>query len=271
MKPEPISLAEYRDAFEAARMRAERAALACVREPTPDAIHEARISVRKVMAALSLLPRRPRNTETTLKAKKRLRVFYKACAKIRDIDAITGALSGENPGPGLDGILRNLESERAALLASAVKSAKKVPGLRLRAPDGDTRIRLRKRLNKLLTERAGRAAQLQQTAAKGEKRVAELHRLRKECRRIKYLLDFAVEDEMVDSAQDTLERAREKLGSIRNDDLLMEALKGAKGRRCAELAEAVAAARSARFREFFLPTQRPGGGKRLASLLRGLA
>lgn len=249
MKPEAVSPRRFLKLLATVQGRTERAVRTCIRHPTPEAIHEARIAVRKLMTAVSLMPRGFRRDVKTVKTMKALRLFYTACAKIRDVDASMGAL----PNFGnLKDIMADLRKRRSVLLVRMLSSGDEVSRLALPAPKDDTRRRLRKRLNKLLDEKAERASCLYRIAASGEEKVAELHMLRKECRHIMYLLDFANGDVAIKSLKMDLEDARERLGSMRDDDVLLDMLRGYERNAAAvEAAAAVSAGRLVKYRKFF--------------------
>ncbi|MGP8125471.1 MAG: CHAD domain-containing protein [Nitrososphaerales archaeon] len=263
MKPEPVSPTRFQNALAAAQARTERAVQACIKRPTPEAIHEARISVRKLMTAISLMPKGFRRDYETVKTTKALRLFYTACAKIRDIDAMTRTLSTGTVFSDLKNVVADLKKRRSVLLARALSSGGGVTRLALPKPTEDTRRRLRRRLNKLLNERAERARDLYWIAASGEEKVAELHTLRKECRRIMYLLEFANEDAKVKSVKADLEEAREKLGSMRDDDVLLDVLRGAREDTYVEAAAAVSTGRRAKYKLFFSGQTDQGNRPRL--------
>ncbi len=249
MKPEVVSPKRFPRALATMRWRTEMAIRACMRRPTPEAIHEARIAVRKLTTAVSLMPKGFRRDAMTVKTMKALRLFYTACAKIRDIDAAMGALSSFGD---LKDVKADLKKHRSVLLARVLSSGDEVSRLALPEPADDTRRRLRRRLNKLLKERTERLSRVYRIAASGEEKVAELHMLRKECRHMMYLLDFANEDAGVKSVKAEFEDAREKLGSIRDDDVLLDVLKGHESNAAAvDAAAAVSAGRLAKYRKFF--------------------
>jgi len=250
LKPEPVSQARFQKSFASAKVRAERAMRACLRRPTPEAIHEVRIAIRKLTAVVSLMPKGFRRDRRTVKTMRALRLLYNDCARIRDIDVVMGALSTDTALGDLKGVVASLKRRRSALLARVLSSGEKAKGLLFPKQADDTRKRLGKRLNRLLAKRAGRAGDLYRIAASGEEKMAELHKLRKECRRIMYLLDSAKEDAKVKSAKMDLEGARERLGSIRDDDLLLGVLRSTK-ESTPEVVATVSAGRLVKYRKFF--------------------
>jgi CHAD domain-containing protein len=268
MKPEAVSPTRFQKAFATVQQRNERAVRACIRRPTPEAIHEARIAVRKLTTAVSLMPKGFRRDANTVKTMKALRLFYTGCAEIRDIDATMGALSTFGD---LKDVKADLKKRRSVLLTMVLSSGDEVSRLALPKPMDDSRRRLRKRLNRLLDERAERASCHYRIAAGGEEKVAELHSLRKDCRHILYLLDFANEDDRVKSVKMDLEDAREKLGSMRDDDVLLGVLRGHRENVAAiEVAAAVSAGRLVKHSKFFSSQTAQGKRPRLLESILSL-
>jgi len=270
MKPDPLPPESFEKKFSSSVRRAAGAARLCVERPTSDAIHEARISIRKVMAAVSLMPRGYRNNSKTRSAIKSLRLFYRACAEIRDIDTMEHALSEFTGCGGFEAINRLLVERRASLLHSVVSSGKKAKDIEVPKVKGATKRRLSKRLSRLLKERAERATRFYLSAAANETRARDLHRLRKECRRIMYLVGFGDHGSGVRTVKSALEEARTKLGAIRDDDLLLEVLTEVKGNTTLKLAEAVSASRHNKYVQFFAPRLGVTGGPALLRIIRSM-
>ena len=270
MKPDPISPEAFRRKFSGSLTRAERAAQLCVKQPTSGAVHEARISIRKVMAAVSLMPREFRADRMTRKAIKRLRLFYKACAETRDIDTMVRTLSDRLTYGDVGSIIRDLSDRRSLLVASLVRSGDKVKELRMPHIGEVTEKRLRKRLSKVLLERAERAVKFYKAAAINESQLTDLHKLRKECRRIMYLLGYADQGGALKTLKAVLEDARTRLGSIRDDDLLLAVLRSAKQNAPIKLVEALSASRHAKYVRFFTGPRTETGGHLLMRLMRKL-
>jgi CHAD domain-containing protein len=252
MRLESVSPRKFRKDFSTIQARTVEAIRACIRRPTPEAIHEARIAIRKLTTAVSLMPREFREDGKMVRTGKALRVLYTDCAKIRDIDAMTNALSNNVALGDLKSVMADLRERRTALASKIGRSGNEVKRLTLRRPTDDTRRRLRKRLNKILARRADQACDLYWVAASSEENLAELHQLRKECRCIMYLLDFANDDARVKSARLELEDARDKLGSIREDDVLLDFLRDTRvSAPVLKLISAVSAGRLTKYRKFF--------------------
>jgi CHAD domain-containing protein len=272
MKPESVSVTRFSEALSTAQARAAKSVQACTRHPTPEAIHEARIAIRKLTTAVSLMPRKLRKDDNTVKEMKALQQFYAYCAKMRDIDAMLSALSNNVALGDLRDVVTGLKRRRTTLVSRIVNSGFEEIRLVFQRPTDDTRGRLSKRLNKLLGKRAGRANDLYWIAASGRRHVVELHKLRKECRHIKYLLDFANQDARIKSLKLDLEDARDKLGSIRDDDVLLDFLRYSKeNASVARLVSAVSASRQVKYKKFFSGQTSRGRKPRLLEGILGLA
>jgi len=198
------------------------------------------------------MPKEFRRDARTVNAVKALRTLYRSCAMTRDIDAMMSALSANITFGDLKSIVAVLKTRRSALVTSMVKNGNKVISLALPRPTDDTGRRLSRRLNKLLGKKAELANDLYWIAASGEENVSELHKLRKVCRHIMYLLDFAKEDARINSVKSDLEDAREKLGSIRDDDVLLDLLRGTRGSvPLTKVIARVSNGRQVKYRKFF--------------------
>jgi len=252
MKREPISPTKFQRSFATSKARTKTAVEACIGLPSPEAIHEARIATRKLTTIVSLMPKRFRRDDRTVKAMDAFRLFYTDCAKIRDIDVLTSALSKDVANEKVKNIVEGLKAKRSVLLEGVFKSGVETSRLALPGFTHNTRRRLGKRLNKLLDRRARRAVELYHIAVGGDEKSVELHKFRKECRHILYLLNFAKENSGVKSVKTELEDAKEKLGSIRDDDLLLNLFKNMHETvPIAKIVAAVSADRLAKYNNFF--------------------
>ena len=251
MKPEPVSHARFQKSLSALQRRAEEAARDCIDRPTPDAIHEARIAIRKLKAGVSLAPREFRRDKKTVKSLKALDALYADCAKIRDIDTMAETLSAAWAAEATKDVVAHLKRRRSLLLDRVMGSAIETRKLQFPKSESLQRARLRKRLRRLLDERTARAVRLYTVAASGEQYVEELHALRKECRRIMYLMDFVKGSARVKPIRDELEDARQRLGLIREDDVLLDLIKGFRGGPRGVIVDRVASGRQAKYRDFF--------------------
>jgi hypothetical protein len=80
-----------------AESRTRRSILRCAKDPKPDAVHDARVAVRKLRSGVRLMPREYRKDQDVRNSVRELRGFYSACADFRDnasLMAILSALDG---------------------------------------------------------------------------------------------------------------------------------------------------------------------------------
>ncbi len=267
MKIEAVDPSDVREALGYSKRRVERAAKSCMEGATPKAVHEARTSIHKLLTAVSLTPKRFRTDAETRKALRRVKLFYKSCADIRDIDTIVHTLASDDRLRSAEGVARELHKGRVLLLSEMLRSARRSNLGDLPKPEPGTKRRLRARLLRLIEAKAVEALRSYDIAGSDQRRQSDLHSLRKECREIRYLLDFAVPSEEVDEAKAVLEEARSKLGAIRDDDLTLHALMRAAGN--SQLSSAVADSRRRKYAAFFAKGAE-SGGERLSLCLRQL-
>jgi len=83
---------------------------------------------------------------------------------------------------------------------------------------------LSKRLDKVMAGLADEIGKLHSTSLENDREVARLHKLRKKCRELMYVLEYAKPNASTKRAEKRLEEARLELGSIMDDDVVLEFL-----------------------------------------------
>lgn len=143
-------------------------------------IHDVRVSIRRLDATFSLLPKKVRRRHRG--SIEKYREFLKSSSKARDCDIIAGRISTLGDLDTAD-----LQKKKKAELVKATKLArplKKLPAMRLDgAPDG-------KRIGKVVCRLIERIDKVQPAVLSDSSRVEELHRLRKDFRKLRYILEM---------------------------------------------------------------------------------
>lgn len=143
-------------------------------------IHDVRVSIRRLDATFSLLPKKVRRRYRG--SIEKYRKFLKASSNARDCDIIAGRIStlGEFDTAGL-------QKKKKAELAKATKLArplKKLPAVRLAgAPDS-------RRIDKVVRRLVEKIQKEQPAVLSDSSRIEELHRLRKDFRKLRYVLEM---------------------------------------------------------------------------------
>ena len=150
-------------------------------EPTSEKnIHDVRTSLRRLDVTFSLLPKKVRRRYRG--GFEKYREFLKASSKARDCDIIAGRISTLGDLDTAD-----LQRKKKAELAKVTKLArplKKLSPVRLAgAPDG-------KRIDKVVRRLVERIVKLLPAVLSDSSKVEELHRLRKDFRNLRYVLEM---------------------------------------------------------------------------------
>jgi CHAD domain-containing protein len=185
-------------------------------------IHDVRVSIRRLDATFSLLPKKVRRRYSD-RIEKYIE-FLNANSNARDYDIIAARLV-ELGASGLAELQNKKKAEiaRAAMLARALK---KIPTRLASAVDD-------KRVNKIARRLIGRIKEMLPAVVSDGTRVEELHRLRRNLRKLRYILDVVPPNRRSKYIK-TLQRAtgidvplrelQDILGSIHDCDITIEYL-----------------------------------------------
>src|ERR671924_5358 len=175
---------------------------------TENSIHDVRTSIRRLDVSFSLLPKKLRKRKN--RQIKKYRKFFKANSNARDLDIIRGKITALTEGaPGAEKLLGQLQKKRKAELGRAGK--------------------------------LGRALKKMQPVQLDSSKVEELHRLRKDCKKLRYILEMVPpagrkKYERAVSLALALEELQDLLGAIRDSDITIEYLQGSRTKIAGELA-----------------------------------
>lgn len=143
-------------------------------------IHNVRTSLRRLDATFSLLPKKVRKSHHGRFEK--YRQFLKASSKARDCDIIAGRISTIGDLDTAD--LQRKKKVELAKITKLARPLKKLPPMRLANAPDDRRID--KVVRKLLEE----IAKVLPVVLSDSKKVDELHQLRKNFRKLRYILEM---------------------------------------------------------------------------------
>ena len=185
-------------------------------------IHDIRVSIRRLDAMFSLLPKKVRKRYRG--DIKKYREFLRANSSARDCDIIAGRLAMLG-APGA----ADLQEKKKAELARAVRLARSLEKLPTQPgePDG-------KRTDKMAGRLVGRIRATLPAVLSDGSRVEELHRMRRDLRKLRYILDVVpsasgkryVKKLQKAAGRDVpLEELQDLLGSIHDCDITIEYLR----------------------------------------------
>ena len=160
--------------------------------PDEKNIHDIRTSIRRLDACYKTLPKKIQNKKQVKTYVNKSRDLFKINSQIRDFDVITDLIRKNNPENGNGVGATKFENRRA----SKLKEAKAVAvGLRkLPVPNVDkcsiTAGKLTKRYNKLISNFGSRIQLTLPLVITDADKVNELHEMRKDCKKLRYLLEL---------------------------------------------------------------------------------
>ena len=200
--------------------------------PDEKNIHDIRTSVRRLDACYKTLPKKIRNKKQVKTYMDKSRELFKINSQIRDFDVITALVRKNNPenGNGNRMDLTKFENRRATKL----KEAKAVAvGLRkLSEPNVDkgsiSAGKLTKRYNKLISNFGSRIQLNLPLVIADADKVNELHEMRKDCKKLRYLLELVPHessDKNMSKLEEELQNMQDLLGAIHDCDAAVDHLK----------------------------------------------
>jgi CHAD domain-containing protein len=199
-----------------------------------DAIHDLRVSIRKIDSVLRILPKNVRSRNKVSNYRSRYKELFKLNSELRDIDIISSKLKAYparltlDQGYMLDERLKALRSEK---LKEARDRALLTIGLRALEIDENeiSDKKIYRRFHKIICRYAERIEKGLPSVVSDEGKIKELHKLRKDCKKLRYTLNLldsqTKQNRNTVSLREYLENLQDTLGSIHDCDIMIQYLK----------------------------------------------
>jgi CHAD domain-containing protein len=190
-------------------------------DPSEENVHDVRTSIRRLEAAYSILPKKIRQKRKIDRFVASHRKFFKANSKIRDYDIIRQKLdSMPLATEEIKNLLQNMKSRKLRLAKKRAKQASKLKFPKS-VPDTTLQPKLEKRFRKLTIRLVEKIQSLIPVVVKSEQNVDELHELRKDCKKLRYLMELIPESS---GFVGNLKQMQDLLGNIHDSDITIEFL-----------------------------------------------
>ena len=226
-----ISSKSFVKKFQQNKQRVENRVNDYIVYPTEKSIHDVRTSIRRLDASFKLLPKKIRNSYDIRNCYDQYRQLFKINSEIRDIDIIYGRLikySSESI-PNYRGYLQKIKNTRDKKYKDARKIAStlSVNLLAQITEDDISDNKLQLRYNKLVNKISNRIENLFPVVVTNSKKEKELHELRKDSKKLRYLLEIlpSKNNRNLSNISDHLEEVQNILGAIRDIDITIEYIK----------------------------------------------
>jgi CHAD domain-containing protein len=232
-----------------------------ITNPDEKNIHDIRTSIRRLDACYKTLPKKIQNKKQVKTYVDKSRDLFKINSQIRDFDVITDLIRKNNPENGNGNGVGHIKFENRR--ASKLKEAKVVAvGLRkLPVPNVDknniTAGKLTKRYNKLISNFGSRIQLTLPLVMTDADKVNELHEMRKDCKKLRYLLELVPygksSDKNVSKLEEELQNMQDLLGAIHDCDAAVAYLKRqTKRQRQNDIIEHIVQERKRRYQDFLI-------------------
>jgi CHAD domain-containing protein len=248
----PIDSKEYLNKSERNIQRVNNKLDDYLKAPNEEHIHDIRTSIRRLRASYQSLPKSIRNKKKIKKFVAKSKELFSKNSKVRDYDIIFEMLSeymSSEKAPkheqqqlsqssrAISNLLKSLETVRNRELTESKTLA--VELRKLSVPKlGNNNInisekKLKKRFNNVVGKLANTIEKNYPVVLSSSKRLIELHEMRKDCKKLRYLLELLPidtdvknqEKDKVSQLMDELEKVQDMLGTIHDYDTTIAYIK----------------------------------------------
>ncbi|MGZ5511123.1 MAG: CHAD domain-containing protein [Nitrososphaeraceae archaeon] len=196
-------------------------------------IHDVRTSIRRFNAAFLILPKRYRKGCLLSDYNQLANKFFKVNSEIRDMDIIHEKLNGYPQTDQRNSVIDLLKKNRQSNLEGAktiALSLKNMNSNKILDKMDITEKEVQKRYNKLLFRLISKIETNFLIVITNSLKIKELHELRKDCKKLKYILELLEKDNNKNNTTaigliKTLQNIQDILGSIRDYDITIDYLK----------------------------------------------
>jgi len=189
-----ITKVTYQKEFQSDLKRVNSRLESYLEKQSEDNVHDLRTALRRVETRSQILQKRLRKKELGdyLSLSKRL---FKSTTEIRDLDIIKDQLSQRHHLSSNDPLIKEINARRKKLVPKSKKLSRKLEGAKPEiSSDNIKETKLRKKLQKLVSKRDRDITSLLPLVLKGPDRLEELHSLRMNCKKLRYILEATHSD-----------------------------------------------------------------------------
>ncbi len=188
--------------------------------PSPAAIHDLRVTARRIQVMFRLLPMQARSSESAMMFALVLKSILKTTSQLRDLDTLMQTIEPYRSELPVEFFL-SLENERSDSAARAKAAMEVLTDAPL--SDLDTSEirgkRLSRRLRKRVRKHGRRAAELLGDVLGDESKVKDVHALRIEVKKLRYLLEL---ESKSPPELPVMTKWQDSLGAIHDLDVAMD-------------------------------------------------
>jgi len=241
-KPSKLS-----DVYQGLSKKLSKAVVDYLDAPDEDRTHDLRVAIRRFRMLARQLPKKERGKELQ-RYLNRCEKFLTLSTDLRDLDVIRDRLGRYRENEAVPAMLRDLSRKRRKLVKGSIKTARRLRASRLPRRAFWNTSEVWSQLKGSLAEFDVDLPRRLSFVLRSEKNVKALHQLKKEVRKYRYLLELLPQTEGRTKACDSLRQLQDKLGEIRDSDVVIDYLaRAGSSREVRKLSQAQKEFRSARY------------------------
>jgi len=201
-----------------------------IMEPSEENIHDIRIAIRRLESACRIMPKNLRKKRVIQDYMEETKKLFKINTQIRDIDIICEKFERQHTSKYLE-LSNHLKNRRENELKTAHQLALKVKGIPLPKIKGKDIIdsELNKRFHKIVNELTAQIQQNIPIVISDEKKIDELHILRKDFKKLRYSIELTSNKIISSTSIKSLKKIQDLLGEIHDCDIMLDYLREVKG------------------------------------------
>jgi CHAD domain-containing protein len=190
------------------------------RDQGPDNVHDVRTSIRRVEAALDLLPKKVRQKRKIRKYLSTGRKLFKSTTPVRDNDIVYSNLLNYEDDANVRRALARIQNERNHMLLRCSLYAENLAKLKIpKIVRGELTSRsITKRRKKIVNKIQAKLQEGLPLILKDFRKIDELHDIRKQCKILRYTLEI-LPSKNDDNLIGQMEEWQKLLGAIRDIDV----------------------------------------------------
>lgn len=194
-------------------------------DPNEENVHNVRTSIRRLDAACKILPKKIKQGQKILRFIRLRKEFFKINSEIRDWDIIKQNLVPYT-SEDIQRIIDKIDAKKQEKIALAQKKAKIASRQKTIQIDHNeiSSEKLEKKFKKVTLQLINKIERSIPIIVSSDKKIEELHELRKDCKKLRYLLELTNHEES-SSFINKLKEMQDVLGAIRDSDVTLEFLK----------------------------------------------
>jgi len=207
-----------------------------LKNPNEKNIHDIRVAIRRLDASMNILPKILQNKNKLRKLHSTYKKFFKTNSKIRDVDIISQKIAKFSSNPFASHILKNLQKERKKNLQSACKIGIKLQKYKkIKLKNKISTDELKKNFDKAALSLDDKIQKKIPIVMGSSKAISELHELRKDCKKLRYLMELSSFSKQPSAFIIKLKQMQALMGNIHDNDITIEFLKDEKNTALSEI------------------------------------